>query len=72
MRGSPDSAAQRKSPSGATTPSTVSPREPTMSNSQDEARKNNGSLDAGGIDARDVLCGRLDDTTVRQAVEAGR
>jgi hypothetical protein len=41
----------------------------TMSNHELAANKR-GHTTAGGIDARDVLCGRLDDTTVKQAVEA--
>jgi len=34
------------------------------------AANKRGHTTAGGIDARDVLCGRLDDTTVKQAVKA--
>jgi len=41
----------------------------TMSN-HGLGRLKRGHTTAGGIDARDVLCGRLDDTTVKQAVEA--
>ena len=40
----------------------------TMSNHELAANKH-GHTTAGGIDARDVRCGRLEDTTVNQAVE---
>jgi len=45
----------------------------TMFESTDGDYKSRHATDASTtIDARDILAGRYDDTTVRQAVEAGR
>ena len=87
MRGLPDIGGQEKSPIGVMPPSTVSARTPTMStdttaglktgHTQAESSGTNTIADLqcrgwGGWDARDVLAGRVDDATVRQAVEVGR
>ena len=88
MRDLPDIGGRRKASIGLRPPSTVSARTPTMSidttadlkvgHTQAESSGTNtivADLQCGGWrgwDARDVLAGRLDDATVRQAVEVGR
>jgi len=78
MRDLPDSATAAKAPSGVPAPSTVGARTHTMSTQdpvalngrhQTETDRLTTTLrrEALGFDARDVLAGRVDDTTVRQA-----